>query len=549
MNKLLFVFLLTAMGMFKGHSQALVQTYTDRCTGQTFVFSVPMQGQTVVAFYNKSRVFTALEFQNGTLQAWLEETYLWWVALSPCSSSATGATATQQNTNNTTQQATQAATNAANNSAANTTANATTGATTTPPTNTPQTNTTNTGAETTSTNSSNNSTSGPSGNSTGNDSSTPSGSENSDTTTQSDSSSSETTSSEASQSTDEASTSDSTESSNETSGEESSEASGNEAEEGNGSEDQDSDSSNGDAEDSNEDTESEDVEESNDNETEEESNEETDESSEEESEEENSEEESESDEEEETEEEETEEESSNEDEEEDDKKKKKKRNLAPPIVTANVMSQQLPTGGYSQAVTFGVSQSSLMGTETYGINAMVYDNLQQYMVTLNFSKVFINKEGRASLVYSAAFGGMKMYTTAMAMMNHSLVYLGKKGSVQGIALGTTLTWSDIYSIGGTLYTNSAFVGASFTAFYTKPFVYNSKLTISPMVAASVPYLTFDAFTQQEVFTADTMFILGSNFSYKLTQRFGLNIGVNIIESTLPEFPTMKTFTIGGRLSF
>ena len=82
------------MGMFKGHSQALVQTYVDRCTGQVSVFSVPMNGSTVVAFYNKSRVFTSQDFQNGTLQAWLEETYLWWTSLSPCSTTTTGAVAT-----------------------------------------------------------------------------------------------------------------------------------------------------------------------------------------------------------------------------------------------------------------------------------------------------------------------------------------------------------------------------------------------------------------------------------------------------------------------
>ena len=46
-----------------------------------------------------------------------------------------------------------------------------------------------------------------------------------------------------------------------------------------------------------------------------------------------------------------------------------------------------------------------------------------------------------------------------------------------------------------------------------------------------------------------MVIAGASFTYKLTQRFGLNLGANIIESTAENFPTMKTFTIGGRLSF
>ena len=104
MKKLLLVLFFTAMGMFEGHSQALVQTYIDRCTGQVSVFTVPMNGQTVVAFYNRSRTFTAQDFQDGTLQAWLEETYLWWTALSPCSTSTTGAQATQQTTQQTTQQ-------------------------------------------------------------------------------------------------------------------------------------------------------------------------------------------------------------------------------------------------------------------------------------------------------------------------------------------------------------------------------------------------------------------------------------------------------------
>ena len=57
------------------------------------------------------------------------------------------------------------------------------------------------------------------------------------------------------------------------------------------------------------------------------------------------------------------------------------------------------------------------------------------------------------------------------------------------------------------------------------------------------------FKHTTVWNKDLMIIAGSNFSYRLTQRFGLNVGVNIIESTAINFPTMKTFTIGGRLSF
>ena len=595
MNKLLIVLIFTAMGMFKGHSQALVQTYVDRCTGQVNVFSVPMNGSAVVAFYNRSRVFTAQEFQNGTLQAWLEETYLWWIALSPCSSSTTGAQATQQTTQQTTQQATQAATNAAASTAnVNTTANVTPPTTTSAPTTTAAPTTTSPPPDTTSANTTapDTTSTGTNASSTGNNATTQGGSQESSTSTQQNSNSSNSGSSQETSSTEATTESTSSEStsnessSSETSTENSSESTTEETSEVETTSEEstteetsteESTTEESTTEESTEETSSEEsteetTEESNESETEEEttdeqseeetteeesneeseeseSEEESDESSEEDSEEEETEEESESDEDEESEEEDTEEESNNEDEEEDDKKKKKKRNLAPPIVTANAMAQQMPTGEYQQAVTFGISQSSLMGTETYGLNAMVYDNLQQYMLTANYSKVHINKEGRVSRVYSASLGGMKMFTTYMAMMNHSWTFLGKKGSVAGVAFGTSITTNNVDVIDGNVYFDNQFLGVSLTGFYTRSFELSPKLTVSPMLAASSPFMMFDMYNHNTMWNKDLMVIGGSNFTYKLTQRFGINVGVNIIESTASEFPTMKTFTIGGRLSF
>ena len=606
MKKLLLVLFFTAMGMFEGQSQALVQTYIDRCTGQVNVFTVPMNGQTVVAFYNRSRRFTSQDFQDGTLHAWLEETYLWWISLSPCSSTTTGAQATQQTTQQTTQQATQAATNAASAAAANTTTNVPSTSVSPPPatqtsqptTTTPDTSSTNTSAQ-------NTSVSGGSTTSQGNNTSTSAGStssqgsnqsntssnnsssatENTSTEATTEASSTETSNTESGNSgsetkTEETTTESTQESSSESTTEESSteevsteessteettteesteETSTEESTEESSSEESTEESSEESSEESTEEestdeqseeesTEEESSEESEESESEE-SEEESDESSEEESEEEDTEEESESDEEEDSEEEESEEESSNEDEEEDDEKEKKKRNLAPPIVTANAMAQQMPTGEYQQAVTLGISQSSLMGTETYGLNLMVYDNLQQYMLNANYSKVNINKEGRVNRVYSASLGAMKMFTTYMGMMNHSWTFLGKKGSVAGVAFGTSVTLLDINSINGQLYLDTSLLGLSLTGFYTKPIQYSPKLTISPMVAVSSPFLQYEMYERETFWNKDIMVIAGASFTYKLTQRFGLNLGANIIESTAENFPTMKTFTIGGRLSF
>jgi len=92
------------------HSQSLVQTFVDRCTGETKIITIPFEGNTVVVFYNRSASFNINDVRSGALQAWLEETYAWWASISPCSTNQATTTATQATTQNTTQNATQNAT-------------------------------------------------------------------------------------------------------------------------------------------------------------------------------------------------------------------------------------------------------------------------------------------------------------------------------------------------------------------------------------------------------------------------------------------------------
>ena len=60
-----------------------------------------MQGTTTVAFYNKVRTFTANDFYSGEVKKWMEQTYAWWYALSPCSTAQTTQTTTTTTTNTT----------------------------------------------------------------------------------------------------------------------------------------------------------------------------------------------------------------------------------------------------------------------------------------------------------------------------------------------------------------------------------------------------------------------------------------------------------------
>lgn len=92
-----FIFILLIWGNVSlAQSPLITQTYTDRCTKEIFTFSVLSNNQTVIVFYNKSKVFNSNDFTNGTLQLWLEETYNWWRSINPCSPLQSSTTIAQQ---------------------------------------------------------------------------------------------------------------------------------------------------------------------------------------------------------------------------------------------------------------------------------------------------------------------------------------------------------------------------------------------------------------------------------------------------------------------
>jgi type II secretory pathway pseudopilin PulG len=112
-KKLLFILLLSLISL-SGYGQTVfTQTFIDRCTGDVKVVNANfVNGSATVAFYNRVRVFTYQEALNGTLRAWLNETYNWWNTLSPCSTTTQQAQQAQQ-TAQAAQQAAQTAATAA----------------------------------------------------------------------------------------------------------------------------------------------------------------------------------------------------------------------------------------------------------------------------------------------------------------------------------------------------------------------------------------------------------------------------------------------------
>ena len=520
MKKLLLILLFLGIWS-KSHSQIITQTYIDRCTNVVYTFTVVPNGQSVVTFYNRSQVFTAAQFTNGTLQAWLEETYQWWSTLNPCSAAQAETTTAQQTAQQTTQAATQAATNAAS-------------AAPPPPPPPPATNTTNT------TNTSTNATSN----------------------TADTSSTSNTTSTG---STESSNTDSSTSTGSSGSGESNSDSSGGSGE-GGSSDTETKQEETKTEETKTEETKSEESKSEESSESEEKIEEEKKEES---KEEEKSEEESK---------EEKEEEKKEEEKKEEEKKEEKKKNLAPPILAANVMSMQMLDGSWSTAASFGVSQSSLTGQETYSANAMVWTNFQQFSLALSKSKVhfwseyeginyLIQQNGKKIVspdpetgrrpkdrqnqihhVGSTSFNYMNMFGTNVITAGYSHVILGQNDNFwKGFAGGYAAMGSLI------ILPESLLLSPSLTLFGTKPVVFKAlpRWGFAPMVAVSLTPIQLTNQDKQINVTWNEYFtyIIGTNVNFNLTQRFVANLGINTINNTNPFIPTTFAITIGARFAF
>ena len=136
----------------------------------------------------------------------------------------------------------------------------------------------------------------------------------------------------------------------------------------------------------------------------------------------------------------------------------------------------------------------------------------------------------------------------MGMMNHSMVFLGKKGSAAGFAFGSSLTSIEFNVRERHIFFDEILAGASLTGFYTKPIPYN-RFTFAPMLAVSSAFLSYELTNQNTIWNKDLMLIGGLSTTFNITKRFGANLGVNAVGSTNPTFPIIMSYTIGSRFSF
>jgi hypothetical protein len=236
------------------------------------------------------------------------------------------------------------------------------------------------------------------------------------------------------------------------------------------------------------------------------------------------------------------------------------------------MSMQMLDGTWSTAASFGISQSSLTGQETYGANAMIWANLDQFSLSLSKSKVNFwrdkvtytevgrsgnqtklldgnkHKENLIHHVGTTTVNYMYLFGTNVITAGYSHVILGQEDNFwKGFAGG--------YAAMGSLIVlpESLLLSPSLTFFGTKPVTFKAlpRWNFGPMVAVSLSPIQINNQEQKVnvVWNEYFNYIIGTNVNFNLTQRFGANLGINTINNTNPIIPTTFALTIGARFAF
>ena len=216
--------------------------------------------------------------------------------------------------------------------------------------------------------------------------------------------------------------------------------------------------------------------------------------------------------------------------------------------TAGTTTGQTSTGGLSEIITVGVSQSSLIGDKSYGATAMLWSTLDQGALSLSYTKMNFVK-GKLNSISSYSSTSAYLKGTLMQMVGYTWIKPNPKFGIYGVSAGVIglftqndhdYTFTDslsitnhtkkytnkyIFTVGDTLYIatrgyNSNWATSIVAFWMHPPIIISPRMTVSPQVFIMGSPLSYNSITG--VTTNKTIgAMLGDSWDYKLTKRFGV----------------------------
>jgi hypothetical protein len=211
------------------------------------------------------------------------------------------------------------------------------------------------------------------------------------------------------------------------------------------------------------------------------------------------------------------------------------------LLASDLSTIESPDGRWLQSATVGISKASMAGDESYSATAVVMSDLKTFIVGGGYTKLDFS-EGKLNTIHSYSSSFAYLNGTYMNLLGYTHIKPTQKYGVLGYNLGVI---NLLIKDGAGKYGYS--LSTSAVGFWTKPYQYSKKLTISPQVFTMLSPIAYNTVTKTTTVNRNIGFLLGASFDYKISKRFGFSINYKLSGNTAAGSPFLSNILIGSRM--
>jgi hypothetical protein len=226
-----------------------------------------------------------------------------------------------------------------------------------------------------------------------------------------------------------------------------------------------------------------------------------------------------------------------------EEKKKKQEVTNPTLLASDITVAEASVGKYLAAISLGLSKSSLAGDVTYSAGLMINSDLSSIVMTGGITKMGLTEDGQLDAIHSYGTGIAYLGGNYMNLLGYTYIKPTAKKGTYGYNVGVINLFLKNDETGGFEYN----MASSAIVFWTKPYQYNKKLTISPQVFTMFAPISYNSATGVTTVNRHMGFLLGAAFDYKISKRFGFSANYKLSGNTKPFSDFLSNFQIGSRM--
>jgi hypothetical protein len=225
-----------------------------------------------------------------------------------------------------------------------------------------------------------------------------------------------------------------------------------------------------------------------------------------------------------------------------EEKKKKQEVTNPTLLASDITAAEASAGKYLASISLGLSKSSLAGDVSYSAGLVVNSNLSSIVMTGGITKMGLTADGQLDAIHSYGTAFAYLSGNYMNLLGYTYIKPTPKKGTYGYNVGVINLFLK-NDAGGFDYN----MASSAIVFWTKPYQYSKKLTISPQVFTMFAPISYNSVTGVTTVNRHMGFLLGAAFDYKISKRFGFSFNYKMSGNTKPYSAFLSNMQIGSRM--